>query len=324
MNFTAYLAPPGLLPDLTRELRAVRDVTSVRDPLVLAAGPPHAAAFAADIWLAPAFAPVASISDAAKTLKAIQRNWACVPVGHFRRAALIAAKLPKVSAKPLVFGRPLPASPLGAFTLWDEGTLLFSAQTAEAAPGGDYRFVEDKDGPPNRAYLKLWEALTRLGTMPGPGDVCLDLGGSPGGWTWVLASLGAKVVCVDKAPLAPHVAAMPGVSYLPGSAFAVDVADHPGLSWLFWDVICYPGRLLTYLTRLAARPDCPRLVCTVKFQGETDFAAIAELAAIPGGRLFHLSNNKHELTFVRLRPGEDHGLDRFFAGLPAAPLAEAP
>jgi 23S rRNA (cytidine2498-2'-O)-methyltransferase len=314
MDFTVYQAPPGLLSDLTRELRAVREVTAVRDPLVVASGPPHPAAFAADIWLAPAFAPVASISDAAKTLKAIQRNWACVPVGHFRRAALISAKLPKVSARPLTFGEPLPAAPLGAFTLWDEGTLLFSPATAEPVPGGDYRFAEDKNGPPNRAYLKLWEALTRLGTMPGPGDVCLDLGGSPGGWSWVLASLGAKVACVDKAPLDPRVAAMPGVSYLPGSAFAVNVAEHPGLSWLFWDVICYPGRLATFLTRLVARPDCPRLVCTVKFQGETDFAAISELSAIPGGRLFHLSHNKHELTFARLFPGEDHGLDRFLAG----------
>jgi hypothetical protein len=61
-------------------------------------------------------------------------------------------------------------------------------------------------------------------------------------------------------------------------------------------------------------------VCTVKFQGETDFPAIAELAAIPGARLMHLSHNKHELTFVRLRPGEDHGLDRFAAALdPSAP-----
>lgn len=313
MQFTVYQAPPGLLPDLVRELSAAREVTAVREPLVTASGPPHPAAFAADIWPDPAFSPVASISAAARTLTAVQRNWACVPVGHFRRAALIAAKLPKVSARPLVFGQPLPSAPLGAFTLWDESTLLFSPRTAEPVPGGDYRFVEDKSGPPNRAYLKLWEALTRLGTMPGPGDVCLDLGGSPGGWTWVLAGLGARVTCVDKAPLAPNVAAMSGVSYQPGSAFAVDVARFPGVSWLFWDVICYPGRFLTYVKRLAARPDCPRLVCTVKFQGETDFTAISELSAIPGARLFHLSHNKHELTFVRLLPGEDHGLDRLHA-----------
>ena len=59
-------------------------------------------------------------------------------------------------------------------------------------------------GPPNRAYLKLWEALTLLGRRPGPGELCLDLGASPGGWTWVLAKLGARVIAVDKAPLDPR------------------------------------------------------------------------------------------------------------------------
>jgi len=30
---------------------------------------------------------------------------------------------------------------------------------------------------------KLWEALTRIGRWPGPGEVALDLGAAPGGWT---------------------------------------------------------------------------------------------------------------------------------------------
>ncbi len=318
MTFTVYQAPPGLVPELVRELRNVREVTAVRDPLVAAAGPPYRAAFAADVWLDPVFLPFESISGAARALSSIQRNWSLVPVGHFRRAALIAAKLPKVSARPLVFGQPLPASPLGAFTLWDERTLLASPRKTEPVPGGEYRFVEDKTGPPNRAYLKLWEALTRLGTRPGPGDVCLDLGGSPGGWTWVLASLGASVTCVDKAPLAPEVAAMPGVRFVRGSAFAVNPAAYPGLSWLFWDVVCYPGRLLTFVRRIVERGTHLRLVCTVKFQGETDFAAVEGFSAIPGARLTHLFHNKHELTFTLLPEGES----RAWPGAP--PGASAP
>jgi 23S rRNA (cytidine2498-2'-O)-methyltransferase len=43
-----------------------------------------------------------------------------------------------------------------------------------------------------------------------------------------------------------------------------------------------------------------RYPCTVKFQGATDFDAMQAFAAIPGSRLLHLHNNKHELTWVRL------------------------
>ena len=69
---------------------------------------------------------------------------------------------------------------------------------------------------------KLWESFTLLPKRPGPGDLCLDLGSAPGGWTWVLASLGAQVFSIDKAPLAPQVDHMPGVSHCIGSGFALD------------------------------------------------------------------------------------------------------
>ncbi len=89
--------------------------------------------------------------------------------------------------------------------------------------------IEDHIGPPSRAYLKLWEALVRFGRWPAPGDRCLDLGASPGGWTWVLAKLGANVTAVDKAPLAPAVAAMPGVTQRAGKCLR-DAAGAGGLA----------------------------------------------------------------------------------------------
>jgi 23S rRNA (cytidine2498-2'-O)-methyltransferase len=53
------------------------------------------------VWHNPMEIPIASIGNAAKKLRAIQRNWAHYSFAHHRRAALIADKLPKVSAKPL-------------------------------------------------------------------------------------------------------------------------------------------------------------------------------------------------------------------------------
>jgi len=298
MTFAVYHAAPGLLPELVRELGSA--VTAVRDPLVVADGPARPAAFAANVWLTPEFMPVESIGDAAKKLKAIQRNWALVPAGHFRRAALVAEKLPKVTARPLVFGQPLPDAPLGAFTLWDEKLLLASPRCSEPVPDGAYRFAEDKVGPPSRAYLKLWEFFTRVGVHPAPGELCLDMGGSPGGWSFVLASLGARVFCIDKAPLAPNIAQNPLVSWCPGSAFGLDPRHAGAVDWLFSDVICYPDRLHEWLSRWLELGECRRFVLTVKLQGETDFDLLEQFRAIPGSRLLHLSNNKHELTFTRL------------------------
>ena len=115
--------------------------------------------------------------------------------------ALIQAQLPKVSAKPLVFGEPPPAAPVGSWTLLDANTVLAAPRCSSPFPHGEVRFVEDRTGPPSRAYLKLWEAFTLLGRRPGSGDLCLDLGSSPGGWSWALQKLGARVISVDKAPL---------------------------------------------------------------------------------------------------------------------------
>ncbi|MCC6918629.1 MAG: hypothetical protein IT548_05460 [Alphaproteobacteria bacterium] len=268
--------------------------------LVAAPGPARPAAWAQNVWHDPVRIPIASIGEGARALRAIQRNWHLHPIGHFRRARLIEERLPKVSARPLVFPAPAPSAPLGAWTLLDPGTIVAAARCASPVPDGAWRFVEDREAPPNRAYLKLWEALTRIGTMPGPGDRCLDLGASPGGWTWVLQGLGADVVAVDKAPLDPRIAALPRVEWRGVSAFALEPASLPPVDWLFSDVACYPRRLLALVGRWR---DCGRarnFVCTLKFQGETDHAAAAAFAAIPGSHLMHLFHNKHELTWVLL------------------------
>jgi 23S rRNA (cytidine2498-2'-O)-methyltransferase len=217
---------------------------------------------------------------------------------HHRRAALIQERLPHVSAKPIVFPAKAPAAPLGSWTLLAPDRLLAAAQCSSPFANGEVAFVEDKAGPPNRAYLKLWEALVRLGRWPGPGERCLDLGASPGGWTWVLARLGAEVIAVDKAPLDPRVAAMPGVIWRGESAFALEPADVGAVDWLCSDIVCYPARLLRLVETWRSSGLARHFVCTLKFQGETDHDAAAAFAAIPDAQVLHLHHNKHELTFL--------------------------
>jgi 23S rRNA (cytidine2498-2'-O)-methyltransferase len=292
----AYLAAETFEQPLAEELgRRNVTVADWHGRLAVSPDPPVYAAWALDTWSDPREIDVPSIKSAADALRAVQRNWAAYAVGHHRRMALIQDRLPPVKARPLVFPEPAPAAHLGAWTLLAPDRLLASPTKSSPFVNGEPRFIEDHIGPPSRAYLKLWEALTRYGRHPVPGETCLDLGAAPGGWTWVLATLETRVTAIDKAPLDPGVAAMPGVIQRADSAFAM--APEP-VDWLFSDVIAYPDRLLALVRRWIEAGAARHIICTIKFQGPTDHDAAEAFAAIPGAQVVHLHHNKHELTFL--------------------------
>jgi 23S rRNA (cytidine2498-2'-O)-methyltransferase len=296
---TGFLAAEDYEQQLREELGDAR-IVATHGRLLLVEGRTAPTAWAANTWHDPQTIAIASIADGAKKLRALQRNWVLYACRLHRRARLIQERLPHVSAKPLVFPKPAPTAPLGSWTLVDENTIIAAPRCSSPFPNGEVQFVEDKTAPPNRAYLKLWEALTLLGRYPAPGERCLDLGSSPGGWTWVLQSLGARVVSVDKAALAPEIAALPNVEFRQASAFALDPEEVGPVDWLFSDVVCYPARLYSLVERWLASGLARNFVCTLKFQGATDHAAARRFAAIPGARLMHLHHNKHELTWARI------------------------
>jgi len=289
---TGYLAAQGFTEELVAELD---NVTAVHGRLVFTEGPPRPAAWAANVWLEPICLSISSIADAARKLRAIQRDWALYSFHFHRRAQLIAAQLPSVAVKPSAFPALPPSRNIGSWTLLDEQTVLASARCSSPWPNGEIVFIEDRDGPPSRAYLKLWELFSRLQVWPKVGERCVDLGASPGGWTWALQKLGVSVLAVDKAPLASRVASLAGVEFRSESAFGLRPES---VDWLFSDVICYPPRLLGLVQRWL--PVAKNMVCTIKFQGKTDPAVLREFAAIPGSHLVHLHHNRHELTWYRL------------------------
>lgn len=296
-----YLAPRGFEAELARELSLQgKDIVFARGRLMgTRQGPTHAI-WAENIWYEPRFIPIRSIKDGADALRAMQRNWALFSTEEHRRAALIQEALPKISAKPFVFGQPLPEAPMGSWTLWSRDCMLASAACASPFANGALHFAEDKHNPPNRAYLKLWEFFTRIGVRPGPGDLCLDLGSAPGGWTWVVAALGARVFSIDKAELAPHVARNPLVEHCRGSAFAMEPRIVGDATWLFCDVACYPDRLYTFMQRWLDAESTANMVCTIKFSGVTDFAVLELFSQIKDAGCMHLYANKHEVTWFRL------------------------
>lgn len=298
LDATAYLAPEERLDRVTAGLS---EVQSVHGQLVLAAGPLQACPWAQNIWLEPYRLSVTSIKDAVNQLRVLQRNWWPYSYQLHRRSELTKAQLPFVAARPLRFPEPPPPAPLGAFTWLSETELLCSPRCSSPFPNGEPHFVEfgENEGPPSRAYLKLFEALTVLGEHPTAGQRCLEIGASPGGWTWVLATLGASVVAVDRAPLAPSVARLGNVEHVRGNAFAATPDEVGPVDWLFSDVICYPEKLFPYVKLWLDSGSCQNFVCTLKFQGDDHYAAAEAFANVPGSRLVHLFHNRHELTWLR-------------------------
>ncbi len=294
---TCYLAAEDHLADMLAELQ---EKPELHGRLAIVQGLPRPVAWAANIWLDPRRLTISSIADGARALRNIQRNWTLFPEKLHRRASLIAQQLPHVSAKPLNFPAAAPAAALGSWTLLDANTILASPHCSSPFPNGEVHFVEDKSGPPNRAYLKLWEALTIAGSRPGPGDLCLDLGSSPGGWSWAVQKLGSRVISVDKALLDPAIAELPNLDYRQVSAFALEPTAIGPVDWLFSDIICYPARLLRLVETWLASGLVRNFVCTIKFQGKTDMQTAQRFLAIPGSRLTHLFHNKHELTWIKL------------------------
>lgn len=294
---------------LLKELEGVLDV---QGQLVLSSHPAKTAYWAQNIWRDPKTLHIESINDAARQLKAIQRNWCLYSHTLHRRAMLILEKLPSVKYKPLSFPSPLPASPLGSFTLLDANTLLASAECSSSFPNGEVHFVEDKDGPPNRAYLKLYEALTLAGVIPHPGEFCIDIGGSPGGWAWVIHHCGADVLSVDRSPLDPTVTQLEGVTFQKRDAFTLTPEElqeqDRRVDWLFSDVICYPEKLYEWVMKWVESGTCKNFICTLKFKGEPDLSIVDKFSAIPNSRVVHLFHNKNELTWIKVNPASSSGL----------------
>jgi len=291
---TAYLAPEGLEEALESELK---EIIWRSGRLFLAKGALQNVHWVQNIWFNPKTISFSSISEAAKALRQLGPLWAYFPNKKIRRGELIQAKLPFFRPKLISFPSALPTVPLGSWTLLDEKTILCSSDCGSPFVHGELHFVETKE-PPSRAYLKLWEFFLKVGLHPNEGELCLELGASPGSWTWVLSQLRADVIAVDRAPLSPHIQKLQDVTFLKKDAFSIKPKDFPDVKWVFSDVICFPKKLLSWIEPWLELK--VNLVCTLKFQDRDDYSVIKEFEAITGGRILRLFHHKHELVFCRL------------------------
>ena len=297
--FTVYVALPGYRDLLLKQLSNVKDV---HGDLIVCSEASAEVYWISNIWFKASYTEISSITAASRYLKAIQRNWYGYFYKHFRRGELIQSQLPKISCGPKNFpSASLPRGPLGSYTLVEPNILLAAADCQSAYPNGQLSFVEDRKGPPSRAYLKLWEALTLYGELPKQAETCLELGAAPGGWTYVMAQFGTSITAVDRAPLRNDIATRTNVKPIQADAFTFLPEQVGPVDWLISDVICYPDRLYDFVKRWIEAGTVRHIICTIKFQGTSHYQVISQFAKLPGGWLRHLSYNKHELTFFYKR-----------------------
>ena len=106
-------------------------------------------------------------------------------------------------------------------------------------PGGVPR-VDIEHQVVSRAYFKLQEALLWSGIQIQPGDVCAEIGASPGGACQWLLEKGARVIAVDPAELEPEIAEHPNLTYIQARGREIRKKDLQSVRWLISDINVAP------------------------------------------------------------------------------------
>lgn len=163
--------------------------------------------------------------------------------------------------------------------------------------GGEVPLARDPKAP-SRAFAKLVEAEARLGRRIEPGETCVDLGASPGGWTYVAVQRGARVTAVDRSELRPDLQHHPLVRFVKGDAFRF-TPDAP-VDWLVCDVIASAARSAEMLLHWLEERWCRHFVVTLKLgdggSPETILLLRERLPTLTSDHyLLRLSANKKEV-----------------------------
>lgn len=133
---------------------------------------------------------------------------------------------------------------------------------------GEIPWAEDKSAP-SRAFAKLVESEQRLGRYIERGQTCVDLGASPGSWTYVAVQRGAHVIGVDRSELREDLMRSPLVRFEAADAFKYKPPQT--VDWLVCDVIAAPQRSIDLLLEWLREGRMRNFVVTIKFRGTDEY-----------------------------------------------------
>lgn len=176
----------------------------------------------------------------------------------------------------------------------------------ELISGGQRRMADDELAP-SRSYLKVEEAYTVLGREPTAGELVVDLGAAPGGWSYSAAKRGARVLALDNGPLKGGALDHPLIEHRRADAYGYRPGPGERADWLFCDLVDDPHHVLRNLVApWLAQGWCRRFVVILKFGRVDPLALLREVRAAdsvftryaPGTRVRHLFHDREEFTLV--------------------------
>ncbi|MEP7042099.1 MAG: 23S rRNA (cytidine(2498)-2'-O)-methyltransferase RlmM [Dokdonella sp.] len=186
---------------------------------------------------------------------------------------------------------------------------------ASAWPGGIPRLKFPRAAP-SRSTLKLEEALLVLlddgerERWLKPGMRAVDLGASPGGWTWQLVNRSLHVTAVDNGPMDATLLASGLVDHLRADGFRYRPAKP--VDWLVCDMVEQPRRVTELIAQWFAQGHCRHAIFNLKLpmkkrydEVQLCFAILRDAATTAGLRLDlrakQLYHDREEITvFARV------------------------
>ncbi len=139
---------------------------------------------------------------------------------------------------------------------------------------GELPVAVDKTAP-SRAFSKLVEAEQRLGLYIDKDETLVDLGASPGSWSYVALNRGARVTSVDRSELREDLMHHRRLTFVQGDAFKFKPAAP--VDWLVCDVIAAPERSMGLVTEWVREQRARRFIVTIKFKGHAEYAVLDQL-----------------------------------------------
>ena len=176
--------------------------------------------------------------------------------------------------------------------------LTVATQALSRWPAGRVRLRRAEDDP-SRSALKLEEAIEWVGVGPEGGDLCVDLGAAPGGWTQVALRRGAAVIAID--PGTMKIDGPPRkYTHLKENAFSFVPPET--VDWLLCDMAYRPREVAQMLAKWGRRGWARQLLANIKLPMKKKAAMVREVTKIladagwQGLRARQLYHDREEVT----------------------------